>query len=632
MAEPEPEPVAMAEPEPAAEPVTIAEPAPVAVAEPEPESVPVAVAEPEPTPIAVAEPQTAAQTPSRYQPVQRIVPLHRMGTEQPSAASAPVEQPLSAPEMEPVASHDANGTAVTVDADHDTQLVDTQFVAPEQPADSFAPPGAIAEPELLTSVESAWLPTDVEPEPQLERYTPPAEMYAPSPDMYVPVPPSEPLVELEPVTEPEPEPEPVAAEEPSPPDEPVAVAEVAMAEEPASEVEIEPVAAMQAEQVETAASPESVPAQPAPAQPPITASETAGRQPRMTIQTMDLHTAGEPLRLVRSGFPDVPMLPVLERRQWLKDNADHVRRALIYEPRGHKDMYGAILLPPYNDYADMTVLFMHNEGYSTMCGHGIIAITTGLIEEGLFPASEPVTTIRYEVPAGIVAANAATIKLDDGTWAVRGVRFTNVPSYLAAQSLAVRPDGVQLHGTAAQYGALGVDIAFGGAYYGIVNAAELGLRVVPENADELRRAGAAITEVLRRDHTPAHPSDPDLSFVYGTIIVDLDPRTSPDGRAHDAHLRNVTIFAEAELDRSPCGSGTSAILAQLHARGRIKVGQEIVNAGITGEHFLGRIEAETALGPYPAVSTSVAGTAFVTGYSTFMVDSRDPLGDGFLLS
>jgi proline racemase len=174
-------------------------------------------------------------------------------------------------------------------------------------------------------------------------------------------------------------------------------------------------------------------------------------------------------------------------------------------------------------------------------------------------------------------------------------------------------------------------LAFGGAYYGIVNAAGLGLRVVPEQAEALRRAGAAITDVLRRDHTPHHPTDPALGFVYGTIIVDTDPRTSPDGRATDAHLRNVTIFAEAEVDRSPCGSGTSALLAQLHARGRMRVGQEIVNAGITGEHFLGRIEAETALGPYRAVSTSVAGTAYVTGYSTFVVDSRDPLGDGFLL-
>jgi hypothetical protein len=143
-----------------------------------------------------------------------------------------------------------------------------------------------------------------------------------------------------------------------------------------------------------------------------------GRQARLTVQTMDLHCAGEPLRIIRSGFPDVPSMPVLDRRKWVRDNADQIRRAIIQEPRGHRDMYGAILLPPYSDYADMTVLFMHNEGYSTMCGHGVIAITTGLIEEGLFPATEPVTTIRYEVPAGIVAANAATVQLPNGDWAV----------------------------------------------------------------------------------------------------------------------------------------------------------------------------------------------------------------------
>ena len=372
--------------------------------------------------------------------------------------------------------------------------------------------------------------------------------------------------------------------------------------------------------------------QPAEAAPSAAADEEPDRQPALTVQTMDLHCAGEPLRIIRSGFPDVPRLPVLERRQWVLENADFVRRAIIQEPRGHRDMYGAILLPPDRpEDADITVLFMHNEGYSTMCGHGTIAITTGLIEEGLFPATEPVTTIRYEVPAGIVAANAAVEQREDGGFAVKGVRFTNVPSYLAAQSLAIRPDGVELTGDAAQYGALAVDLAYGGAYYGIVNAADLGLRVVPDQADALRRAGAAITDVLRRDHTPAHPEDEALGFVYGTILVDYDPRTSPDGLAAGAHIRNATIFADAELDRSPCGSGTSAILAQLHARGQLRVGQEIVNAGITGEHFLGRVESETTLGPYPAVVTSVAGTAYLTGYSTFLVDSRDPLGEGFLL-
>jgi proline racemase len=355
------------------------------------------------------------------------------------------------------------------------------------------------------------------------------------------------------------------------------------------------------------------------------------RAARLTVQVLDLHCAGEPLRMVRAGFPAVPDLPVLERRRWILDNADHVRRALMFEPRGHSDMYGAILLTPHRANADICLLFMHNEGYSTMCGHGTIAVATALIEEGLVPAHVPETTIRFEVPAGLVVARAATRRLAKGGVAVDSVRFENVPSYLAARSLGVAPDGLELRGAAADYGYLSVDLAFGGAYYGIVDAASLGLRVVPENASALRRAGAMITDVLRRDHSPTHPTDPDLGFVYGTIIVDRDPATSPDGRARDATIRNVTIFADAELDRSPCGSGTSALLAQLFYRGAIGVGREFINAGITGESFVGRVEAETRLGDRPAVITSVSGRAFVTGYSTLVVDERDPLGEGFLL-
>jgi proline racemase len=393
----------------------------------------------------------------------------------------------------------------------------------------------------------------------------------------------------------------------------------------------------------TAAPPEptAAPPEPTAAPPELTTASTRttsaprrtkpSRRTRLTIQTLDLHCAGEPLRIVRSGFPDVPHLPVLERRAWVREHVDHVRRAIIHEPRGHRDMYAAVLLPPFSEDADICLLFLHNEGYSTMCGHGVIAVTTGLIEEGLFPAQDEVTTIRFEVPAGIVAANASTIRRNDGSALVEGVRFTNVPAYLQARSLPVAPDGVELHGAAAQAGRLNVDLAFGGAYYGIVDAADLGLRVVPDQAEALRRAGAAITDVLRRDHTPAHPTDVDLGFVYGTIIVDRHPASAPDGRAREAHLRNATIFADAELDRSPCGSGTSAILAQLHAHGHLQSGSEIANAGITGEVFLGRIESETLLGHHPAVITSIAGTAYVVGYSTLIVDARDPLGDGFVL-
>jgi trans-L-3-hydroxyproline dehydratase len=346
---------------------------------------------------------------------------------------------------------------------------------------------------------------------------------------------------------------------------------------------------------------------------------------RATIETIDLHAGGEPIRLIRSGYPRVPMAPILERRRWVREHADDARRSLMFEPRGHRDMYGAVLLPPHREDADIAVLFMHNEGYSTMCGHGIIALTTGLIEEGLYPASVPETTVRWETPAGVVTATASTETAEDGHIEVTGVRFVNVPAYLHARDLVVRPAGVGLAGGVA------AQLAFGGAYYGIVDAAELGMRVTPGAIEELTRAGAAITDVLRRDHRPTHPTDPDLGFVYGTIIVDLDPETSPDGLASEATLRNVTVFADAEVDRSPCGSGTSALLAWLHATGRIAIGDEIANAGISGSIFMGRVEGATRLGDRFAVSTSVAGTGYVTGYHTFVVDDRDPMGDGFLL-
>jgi proline racemase len=352
---------------------------------------------------------------------------------------------------------------------------------------------------------------------------------------------------------------------------------------------------------------------------------------RATLQTIELHCAGEPLRLIRSGFPEVPKTTIQERRRWVREHADHARRALMCEPRGHRDMYGAILMAPHRPDADIAVLFMHNEGYSTMCGHGTIAIGTALLEEGLYPAEEPQTTIRMETPAGVVTAVANVTRGPHGGPEVSSVRFTNVPAYVAATDLVVPLEDLGLPESTAQSGPLNVALAFGGAYYGIVDAASLGLRVVPDQVEALRKAGATITDVLRRDHTPTHPTDAELSFVYGTIIVDFDPATSPDGKATHAYMRNVAIFANAEVDRSPCGSGTSALLAYLFARGGIQLGQDVVNAGITGEAFRGRVENRTVLGDREAVITSVEGSAYVTGYSTFVIDGRDPLAGGFLL-
>jgi proline racemase len=346
------------------------------------------------------------------------------------------------------------------------------------------------------------------------------------------------------------------------------------------------------------------------------------------MQAIDLHCAGEPLRLIRSGFPDVPVAPILERRRWAQEHADEARRVAMHEPRGHRDMYGAVLLPPFRADADVAVLFMHNEGFSTMCGHGVIAITTALVEEGLFPVTLPETTVRFETPAGLVTAWAFVRVAEWGGPEVERVRFQNVPSYLAVRDIAVRPAGVELAGRARDEGALRVDIGFGGAYYAIVDAADLGLRVIPGELERLTRAGAAITEALRRDHRPDHPTDPDLGFVYGTIIVE---RETAAGEPEGMRMRNVTVFADAEVDRSPCGSGTSALLAQAWARGLVAEGGEIINAGITGESFLGRVGGRTRIGPQEAVETSIEGRAFVTGYPSLLVDDRDPLGRGFLL-
>ncbi len=356
--------------------------------------------------------------------------------------------------------------------------------------------------------------------------------------------------------------------------------------------------------------------------PAISGSSAARAHARAIIETIDLHAGGEPIRLIRSGYPRVPFAPILERRQWVLEQADGARQVLMYEPRGHRDMYGAVLLPPHRPDADIAVLFMHNAGYSTMCGHGVIALTTGLVEEGLYPVALPETIIRWETPAGLVTA-VADVEIDeDGGPLVRRVRFTNVPSYLHASDISVSIN---------DRAPIRVQLAFGGAYYGIVDAADLGLRVVPGSIEALTAVGAAITEALRRDHSPTHPTDAELGFVYGTIIVDHDPATAPDGRATTATIRNVTVFADAEVDRSPCGSGTSALLAWMHATNRLRVGEDISNASITGEVFEGRVEATTMLGDRDAVSTSVAGNGYVTGYHTFVVDDRDPLGDGFLL-
>jgi len=329
------------------------------------------------------------------------------------------------------------------------------------------------------------------------------------------------------------------------------------------------------------------------------------------VRVVDAHTAGEPLRVILDGFPRPAGATLSRRRLDAATRYDALRRALMWEPRGHADMYGCLVVPPVSPEADFGVLFMHNEGFSTMCGHGIIGVVTVVLELGLLarPAGEEVP-VGIDTPAGFVQARA---RVEDGR--VRSVSFVNVPSYVAAHDLEVDVPGV---------GRVRYDVAFGGAFYAFVEAEGVGLRLVPGEVGRLIEMGRAIKRAAAEAGEPIHPNDPALGFLYGTIFVG-------PGVAPGAHSRNVCVFADGEVDRSPTGTGVSARLALHHARGELAVGEEIRIESILGTSFTGKVLRETAFGPHAAVVPEVAGSAFVTGRGEILVAPDDPLAEGFLL-
>ncbi|HEX5502045.1 MAG TPA: proline racemase family protein [Thermomicrobiales bacterium] len=329
------------------------------------------------------------------------------------------------------------------------------------------------------------------------------------------------------------------------------------------------------------------------------------------ITTIDAHAAGEPLRIVTGGLPPLPGATMLERRRAMLEQHDDLRRLLMWEPRGHADMYGCILTPPVTPHATYGVLFMHNEGYSTMCGHGIIALTTALVETGAVAAREPFVEVGYDTPAGFVLARA---EVADGR--VRRVAFRNVPSFVYRQDLPIEVDGA----------ALAVDVVFGGAFYALVEAAALrpGLAVEPANVRELIERGMAVKRAVEAATEVVHPTEPGLRGVYGTTVT--GPPTAPG-----AHGRNVTIFADGEVDRSPCGTGTAGRVAALHARGALALGQEFVHESIIGTTFAARAVAATRVGDHPAIVPEIAGRGYLTGLHQFVHDPDDRAGAGFLV-
>jgi proline racemase len=327
----------------------------------------------------------------------------------------------------------------------------------------------------------------------------------------------------------------------------------------------------------------------------------------ISVKTIDAHAAGEPLRLIVDGFPAPRGKTMLEKREWVRRHADHLRRALMLEPRGHADMYGALLTEPVTPGADAGVLFMHNEGYSTMCGHGIVAVTTVALERRLIMPAGDGTAIAYDSPAGTIRARA---RLRDQR--VESVAFLNVPSFVLHGGLTVKIPSRTVR----------ADVAFGGAFYAIVDSETVGLPIDVAHLPELRRVGMEIKHAIEAAQTIVHPLEPGLSGIYGTIFTGPPSDDSAD-------LRNVTIFADAEVDRSPCGTGTAAVMAVIDAMGLLDEGRPFVHESLIGTRFLGRVASRTRVGEYAAIVPEIEGSAWITGEHTFVIDESDPLREGF---
>jgi proline racemase len=339
-----------------------------------------------------------------------------------------------------------------------------------------------------------------------------------------------------------------------------------------------------------------------------------------TYTTIDAHTAGEPLRIITSGLPFIPGATILERRHYVREHLDQVRQTLMLEPRGHADMYGAILTPPVSSGADFGVIFLHNEGYSSMCGHGVIALATVAVATGMVTAKIGETRadevrIGMDTPAGFVEAFAEW----DGREVGR-VRFRNVPSFVYRSDLEIHTGS---------FGKLLVDVVFGGAFYAYLNAAQAHLEVRPNDYANLIKLGHEVKHAVEAICEVVHPLEPELRGIYGAMI----DGQAFSGATNQLEIRqsNVCVFADRQVDRSPTGTGTAGRVAQLFAQGKLAMGQTLVNESIVGTAFEGRVLEETRVTDFPAVIPEVSGRASITGYHTFVVDVNDPLPNGFFL-
>ncbi|WP_086736665.1 proline racemase family protein [Streptomyces glaucescens] len=330
---------------------------------------------------------------------------------------------------------------------------------------------------------------------------------------------------------------------------------------------------------------------------------------RHVYHAVDSHTEGMPTRVITGGIGVLPGATMAERRRHLVDHLDHVRTLLMYEPRGHSAMSGAILQPPTRPDADHGVLFIEVSGALPMCGHGTIGVATVLVETGLVPVTEPVTTVRLDTPAGLVTVD---VRVTDGV--AEEVTLTNVPAFAVALERTVAVPG---------FGTVGYDLAYGGNFYAFVELDALGLPFDRGRKEELLAAGLAIMDAVNATDRPAHPEHPEIAGLKHVYL------TAPGSGAK--HSRHAMAIHPGWFDRSPCGTGTSARMAQLHARGELALGADFVNESFIGTRFVGRLVGETTVGGLPAVVPTVTGRAWITGTAQYFVDPDDPFPAGFLL-